>query len=215
MISTEMQCFTSATTSGYHSSRAGKNTGAGIGVPCAAAKSRQVQAARLFSRHGASSFGRPGGRGRKARRCRTGTPTPVSVAHPIGVRWAVQNRLRSTTTMSTPVQVTPRRRGRPRKTQSPVINPRFPGTVIPITSVPRLRVGAICEVIDQKDECALNNGRRVVIKAILDDGRFHIVAVDGPLFISDGPGRCVEGMEGVAPSASLYRIGHVKEPRHD
>ncbi len=66
-------------------------TATGIGVLSEAAMSRTF-ALRLFYRLGVSSNGRPGGRGRKARRCFSGTPPPVSVAHPIGVGLAVQNR---------------------------------------------------------------------------------------------------------------------------
>jgi len=85
-----------------HHSRVAATTATGIGVPSEAAISRSFTL-RLFYRLGVSSNGRPGGRGRKARRCFSGTPTPVSVAHPIGVGSAVQNRNWSTTmTPSTP-----------------------------------------------------------------------------------------------------------------
>ena len=59
-----------------------QKTAVGIGVPSGAAKSRKQHASGFFCRLGASSYGRPGGRIRKARRCSIGTPTPVTVAHP-------------------------------------------------------------------------------------------------------------------------------------
>jgi hypothetical protein len=64
---------------------------AGIAVLSEAAMSRKASAERLFYAC-ASSNGRPGGRGRKARRCFSGTATPVSVAHPIAVGSAVTHR---------------------------------------------------------------------------------------------------------------------------
>lgn len=80
----------------------------GISVSCGAAMSRTAVALRLFCRLGTSSFGRPGGRSRKAHRCSTGTLTPVRSALPISVGMAVQNRNWSIPTMahatSTPVK---------------------------------------------------------------------------------------------------------------
>ncbi len=75
-----------------HHSRVTEKDVTGIGVPREAAMSRTAFALRLFCRLGASSFGRPGGRGRKARRSFPGTPTPVRSAHPIGLGLAVHNR---------------------------------------------------------------------------------------------------------------------------
>ena len=49
---------------------------------------------------GAALHGRPGGRSRKARRSRPGTPTSVSVAHPIGVGEAVRQTNWSLPTMN-------------------------------------------------------------------------------------------------------------------
>ncbi len=77
--------------SGYHSPVTEKNV-IGIDVPNGAANSRTAQCLAAFYRLGAPSFGQPGGRGRKARRCSIGTPTPVRSAHPIGVGLAVHNR---------------------------------------------------------------------------------------------------------------------------
>ncbi len=75
-----------------HHSRVTEKDVTGIGVLNGAAISRTAFALRLFCRLGAPSFGQPGGRGRKARRCSIGTPTPVRSAHPIGVGLAVHNR---------------------------------------------------------------------------------------------------------------------------
>lgn len=64
----------------------------GFGSLSGAAMSRTAQAMRLFCRLGSPSFGRRGGRSRKAHRCSTGLPTPVSVALPFGSGLAVYNR---------------------------------------------------------------------------------------------------------------------------
>jgi hypothetical protein len=63
----------------------------GIGVPNWSGEEPLCSRKRLFCRLG-MPYGRPGGRSRKARRCSIGTPTSVSVAHPIGVGLAVTNR---------------------------------------------------------------------------------------------------------------------------
>ena len=84
-----------------HHSRVTEKDVTGIGVPREAAMSRTAFALRLFCRLGASSFGRPGGRGRKARRSFPGTPTPVRSAHPIGVGLAVQQPQLEATIMRT------------------------------------------------------------------------------------------------------------------
>lgn len=68
--------LTPATLWGY-AARATSAEVAGIDVPDTAAKSRQHRAARLFSCLCASSYGRPGGESRKARRCRAGTSISV------------------------------------------------------------------------------------------------------------------------------------------
>lgn len=77
----------------------------GIAVLNGAAMSRKHQAVRLFCRLGVPSNGRPGGRSRKARRCSTGTATPVSVAHPIAVGRAVIYRNWSNTMALIALQV--------------------------------------------------------------------------------------------------------------
>ena len=64
----------------------------GFGSLSGAAMSRTAFALRLFCRLGAPSFGQPGGRSRKARRCSTGLPTPVRSALPFGSGVAVHNR---------------------------------------------------------------------------------------------------------------------------
>lgn len=92
--------LTTAFTRAHDRAATEKNV-AGFGSPCGAAMSRTAFALRLFCRLGAPSFGRPGGRSRKARRCSTGLPTPVSVALPFGSGMAVQNRNWSTHTMKT------------------------------------------------------------------------------------------------------------------
>ena len=63
--------------------------------------SRERDAVRLFCRLGVSSYGRPGGGSRKARRCSTGLSTSVSVAHPFDSGSAVQNRNWSNTMENT------------------------------------------------------------------------------------------------------------------
>ena len=83
-----------------HDSAVAVNPATGIGVPWEAAISRNVFALRLFCRLGSSSFGRPGGRSRKARRSFPGTPTPVRSALPIGVGMAVQLPLLEATIMT-------------------------------------------------------------------------------------------------------------------
>lgn len=65
--------------------------------------SRTAFALRLFCRLGASSFGRPGGRGRKARRCSTGKANSRSVALPISLGLAVTYRNWSTTMENAPI----------------------------------------------------------------------------------------------------------------
>lgn len=86
------ECLTDGQSFRQHAS-APETEGAGIGVLTRAAMSRTAFCTvRHFFALVVLTYGRPGGRGRKARRCSSGTPTPVSVAHPIGVGEAVQNR---------------------------------------------------------------------------------------------------------------------------
>ena len=73
--------LTSTTRSAHHPHVTEKDVIGGES-PNGAAMSRNVHALRLFCRLGASSYGRPGGGSRKARRCSIGLSTSVSVAHP-------------------------------------------------------------------------------------------------------------------------------------
>lgn len=85
-----------------------------------------------FLSPGVSSYGRPGGGSRKARRCSIGLSTSVSVAHPFESGSAVTNRNWSKAITNQLASVT----RLPTSVQSPVIQPkrrgRFPKGVIHI-----------------------------------------------------------------------------------
>jgi len=95
-----MKRFTRAARPGYHADVA-ETTATGGDSPDGAAMSREQYAMRLFCRLGVSSYGRPGGGSRKARRCSTGLSTSVSVAHPFDSGSAVTNRNWSNTMQNT------------------------------------------------------------------------------------------------------------------
>jgi hypothetical protein len=109
--------------------------------------------------------------------------------------------------MNANTQTAPRRRGRPRKSVAE-INPQFPGVVISITSVPRLRVGCICEI--RASRFPQNIGQRVEIVEFYPDGDVGVRARAHALMTAD--------METGVPSGEhwefrvnpdqLYRIGH-------
>ncbi len=80
-----------ATRKAHHSCVTEKDV-TGISLLKWSGDSRTAFALRLFCRLGAPSFGQPGGRSRKARRCSTGLPTPVRSALPFGSGKAVHNR---------------------------------------------------------------------------------------------------------------------------
>jgi hypothetical protein len=109
--------------------------------------------------------------------------------------------------MNAATQTAPRRRGRPRKSAA-TVNPQFPGVVISITSVPRLRVGCICEI--RASRFPQNIGARVEIIEFKDDGRVGIRGIGRALLTADlktGEPSGDEWISTVTPS-QLYRIGH-------
>lgn len=95
-----IQHFTTAAHWGYPTCAAEKEA-AGNGSPFRAATSRTANGLRLFCRLGALSYGRPGGRRRKACRCSGGLPTPVRSALQFGSWKAVQLPQPEYTTMQT------------------------------------------------------------------------------------------------------------------
>jgi hypothetical protein len=108
----------------------------------------------------------------------------------------------------------PRRRGRPCK--SPVVNPRFPGSVIAITSVPRLRPGVVCEVVGCV-QCHQNNGLRVMVEHIQDDGGVLARAINALLVTfnaENGQMNDVLSPTAVFAPEKLYRIGSIGGSRH-
>ena len=198
-------------TSGY-SLPAAEKEAAGIGVLNTAAKSRHAQAERLFYRLGAPSFGQTGGRSRKARRCRAGTPTSVRSALPIGVGKVVQNHARRNTMKSTyqgapapsldtsvsPTQPTlPRRRLAPNvialhaEDRPPVVQTRrrgrYPACVARFTvGRSRLYVGAVCAL-----RTPLNDDTPVRVVEIHQNGDCVIEAVSPrPIICVDGEPSC-------------------------
>ena len=106
--------------------------------------------------------------------------------------------------MQTQATIATRGRGRPRKA---AVIPQFLGKVIPITSKPRLRVGAVCEVTGCV-QCHANNGKRVVIVGDEGNGKFLCRAVDFLLVTINENGGLNQGQsEAIFEAAKLYRVG--------
>jgi hypothetical protein len=94
-------------------------------------------------------------------------------------------------------------------------NHQFPGIVIPISSVPRLRVGSICEM-HSCTRCVENNGLLVVIEEMLPDGNAMVRALREPLQTYDpetGNFSAHKEWRSVTSSKNLYRIGTLEGRR--
>lgn len=112
----------------------------------------------------------------------------------------------------------PRRRGRPRKqAAAPVApsNPQLPGIVIAIDSKPRLRVGAICEIV--RSSIPENIGARVEIIDFPNEypGYASIRAIDRPLLATlfGTQERAGESWTCLIAPCNLYRVGHIEARR--
>lgn len=107
----------------------------------------------------------------------------------------------------------PRGRGRPRKAAT--INPLFPGKVIDIASVPRLRVGSVCEIRDTR--VAGNIGTRVTVTDISGDGFVSVLSQTRPIILVGADNRTPAGESWVARihESLLYRVGFCDRWRHD
>ncbi|WP_428827702.1 hypothetical protein ACLIKD_06840 [Azonexus sp. IMCC34842] len=87
------------------------------------------------------------------------------------------------------------------------LNPQFPGRVIPLSSVPRLRPGAVC-VIHSLVKCHMNNGVRVVIIEQSGEDEWLCESLDRPLVVHNDKGEIYRdrSLRSNIIGSRLYRI---------
>ncbi len=82
---------------------------------------------------------------------------------------------------------------------------RLPACITPLSSVPRLRIGALAEI--RFEDARINHGTRVRILGFDAEGRVEISALQGQLAIVNASGEVVDHVQsGRIPAYCLRRI---------